>query len=420
MIIEHQPSIQTINGLINPKELPPGILVLPSEPIFHNFIKGVIRDNVKLGQLTLENLNEVKRNPSSCSSNLVFNDVNEIDTELKFLVNSPASRPILLMDGTSVKNGQSLENLQEISKRHGNTKIVSGFSLFIDKSLLIKDAPEKNRVILNQENLMLKLEDAFFGKGTSAPNRPGFLGELALRDYSLDDEFDCLALATMGAFSMKYRCPFIVSCEGVPFEQLLKYFEAIWKGDQERKYKEVLFITGDSLLDFKEEKDENMVQSKNGRKLVVTHEVDDSYLTKLVGMGFRTILRLGDYSNSVQVLSFIRYFETLATSKEKTSVFLSLGLKYKTQLVKYGGHGFGVLLEDLLRSESIRESMEKSSESMIQALTWWKPINVKPVYEKKWACAFCQNEYPESHVYLSKMGNLFCKPECLKKYFAKK
>lgn len=147
------------------------------------------------------------------------------------------------------------------------------------------------------------------------------------------------------------------------------------------------------------------------------------------------IVRLAGYKHIYIGITLSRCFEkeidldilaiwinTLINNNQFLSkkVLISCGMRFKTELKKYGGQGFEAIanLRFLLNKKFGWSECQLDQfffANCLEILNWWfaKEVIVEDV--QKWECSMCKNWFVMHHTKFSKHGMDFCSPVCFKK-----
>lgn len=364
-------------------------------------------------QITLSEYDEISRDPTRISSNLVLNDYNEMIYELGLL---SKAHKIAVIECTRQKNGKDIEKLQKMSKEL-NFLIFSGFEIFIDKKTLFQEKDiAKNQVFINKEAFLNKIS-LEFSLGGAQNLKPGFIGPLILSE--IDEEIESLKLEAYIEFLTKNteKIPLFIE-----FEESIKTFNEanvnsfvhLEKFLQKKGVKElasqIIFVNIPLIWVMKQEKSANF-------QIKIELQQEET-IVKLLEMGFSLIFDVMNYDKNENF--FLLFLQSLINKKFHRQIMISFGSCFKQYLKKYGGQGF-VKLADFAKKLQIDPEIKKDLFcNNIWKIMQWKTIEeTKPITIKKWKCPFCSEEFDENIEKFKKFDREFCSIKCLRGFFSK-
>lgn len=361
-------------------------------------------------QITLSEYNEISSDPTRISSNLVLNDYNEMIYEVGLL---SKVHKIAVLECTRPKNGKDIEKLQKMSKEL-NFPIFSGFEIFIDKNTLYKEQNiAKNQVFINKEAFLNKIS-LEFSLGGAQNLKPGFIGPLNLRE--MEEEIENLKLEAYIEFLTKTteKIPLFIEFEdkingekGEGYKYLDSFLKR--KGVKELAF-QIIFANIPLVWLMNQEKSANFQI-----KIELKHE---ETIVKLLEMGFCLSFDVMQYNKNEEF--FLLFLQSLIRKNFHRQIMISFGSCFKQYLKKYGGQGFGKLVDFAKKLQIDQEIKKNLFCGNIFRMMQWKTIEeTKPITIKKWKCPFCSEEFDENIEKFKKFDREFCSIKCLRGFFSK-
>ena len=411
MDIEVQRSVPCLNGKLSGGELASLQLVLLNESVFNDRTR-----HVKLGLgLATGTLKILRDEPFASYQNVVFNDPAEIENELAQLLaclpaapveqapESPAAR-VLLVDATRFEDGNTSSDLmQELEKIAKSCRAVRAFMPF--KALQAR-LEEVDRRVYSEHFVTQKLETNFF----LDKQIPGVIGPFLLENVALHpDSNEALCLPTVLKFVSKYHCPVLVDCTRTSARQAVQLLAGC-----SEKSRCVLF----GLLPKVHEE-----YSKDSARQTCETRRTCSFaeLLEALSAGFTVQLHVFDLFRAGlslrEVCSLV--CALMENPAHRSRLILGIGVRFKTDLLKFSGEGFKLLhqLTVLLATSGELAQADIArlvKDNALQLLNWWRPLKVEVKEEKSWTCDECGKTFPESVPNITKKDSTFCSLPCLK------
>ena len=385
--------------------------ILPSEHFFQDLSR-FYSHNLLSPQISLETLSILRNNPNAISTNLVLNDLDEMSHELSIL--SKIAK-IAILETTSFENGKDFAKLAKLSQNLG-IPIFIGFEIFVDRKTLFKESL-KNEVFLNKETFLKKL-GLEFALGGKEGVKFGFIGPVYLENMR-KDELETMKIESYFEFlrKSKEKIPIFFDFseqnteEKADFNEILGFFI---KNSTENSHLFPQIVLLNLPLEWE-------ITPKNGVNMEFSVTLkNEAEIMNLLKMGFQLIFEiLRVASDEKSEVFFIEFLAKLIKNGFSQQISVSLGNKFKAHLKKYGGEGFGRILEFRRKIEKIVKIDEIFGKNVLKLLKWKTLEVAKPVAIKMWKCPQCGKEYNDNIEKFKKFEREFCSSKCLREFFSK-
>ena len=396
------------------EEEQPEYTIIPFIYILKNNLKK--QENLKIEEISLENINRVKENPKKYALNTNISNEKLLLTELKTKKN-------LILISLSNLDPKKYKEKIEILEKKLNSKIYCGYNFFYS----YKDFSElkKSKSLYKEDFLYRKLFREFFDNKN---NDYKFVGPVYIEDiWEFDDlkkyktflEFTHKFLFFMVYFKfcVKFNFPLIFDVSNLEcLESNLNLFDEFLDTlDKNGMIKKDDLLKKLFFLNFKIE---IVIKNKfENNKIISEKEFSNvSILKKFLEKNYQIGISLENFDNFENLNFFLNFFDRKLLENLFISPIYSFCTSFKI---------FGSSLIDLY---SICVEKSKNKNSIFYQIFYLNPKKI--VYQKKIVqkeiekveivCDICNNTFFDSSKQISKDGKTFCGLDCFKLYLSTK
>lgn len=385
------------------------VAILVNESLFHDLSSQVTKQPLPLA---IDTVKFIKQDPFLCYQNVVANSPQEIEREIGvFLKDHEAGMMeeemtikvrLIVVETTRETEGRSIESMKDLEILSKNTKLVRSFIPFSD---VIKQPTKTEANIFSEQFVVQKLENNFFLDKIN----PGIVGPFQAKTLlDFPDSNEMLCFKASAVFSKKYSSPLYINSQGIPFSDLKKTILG---------FVQPQFTVISGLLVTKKET-RNFHFGKGVLSIAI--DFDLSELIQAAREGFFVDFNLFALLNAglsvpdiVEILKKLLPDETVSPQ-----LLLSVGLFFKTDYIKFGGYGFGVL--NMIIKGLVETGIPRPLINLLlvdnakRLLLWWKPMKQVVKALDEWQCFECGKGYTDPSIKISKHDFNFCSPSCFK------
>ncbi|KAL4511835.1 hypothetical protein ABPG72_012680 [Tetrahymena utriculariae] len=377
--------------------------ILPHEHIFQNLSQFADQNLVDFDSISLFNIQQIRDQPFRCNRNLNLDSVEEMHFEMQELISHPVykNKKPLIVEATNNQNGQDYAKLKQLAKLL-KINLVKGFTFGKDLSKIdLND--EKTKVLFSSQNILNQV-DFEFELGTNE-QKPSYIGEIELSELNLESNLvHQNALIAYLHISKVKKVPIIFNLKNQPTPNIEKLISQM---KPEHVGRIVLFNP-----QFEYEEKRLVIEKENEQNLTLVKQIKNFkeiliLLNQKFILGF-DILRY-EYNDLVDITKL------LLQKGYSKQILISNGVKYRTDLRKYGGKGFFAVFDFIKDTQMNDQQIEDIFRNNMIAVLQWNTFKVQIQEIKQWKCPICGKEQPENIQRFTKLGKEFCSIACLKK-----
>ncbi|TNV83584.1 hypothetical protein FGO68_gene14399 [Halteria grandinella] len=354
------------------------------------------------GQISLANLQEVKKRPYTCKilPNLTIGE--NLDHTAHELTTLASYNVGFILELTPRFHGLNIEKLKWLQdKLMGKVHFLYGYT------------PKENYILskANLDNLTERLtqEIQFEMKHGQHKVVPSFIGELIITDVS--DAYQRTLLQVCYAYQQSTlngdkACPIFIN---------------IAKNSESLIYQLMEFFAPSQGLGvvylLQEPIDDNLSLSAAIRDIFVQtqSQVCITLYSHEIGARFDG---KGDPAAHMTDFNAFKFKYLLKDLKERghlNRILCSTGVTFKTHLTQYGGSGYQAIFDDVFRDTLSEQDVNQIMIENAGKLLSWRPKFVAEPERPKptWECRYCKGRFEESHQKFEKMDFNYCSMKCL-------